>query len=288
MHLVFAPPNMKKIFLYTSIYTALGAALACFATDTIFGLPLIKEFYLFLFFATLCTYNVHWYFTPTHAHNKDRENWSVANKKILASISIVAFVVGIYFLYMYLWKFVLYILPLVLISILYTAPKIPYPLLQQLRKFVIAKTLYLSIAWTYATVILPLLLHQTSLSDINWQYAFHRFTFILIICGLFDYKDRIEDAQGGIKSMLAMAGVGIVGAIMQVLISMSMLSNFRLVPYLSTVDILLNFVPLIAIMVFYKKSIQTNSEVWYYFVLDGLIFINGAIYAILFSGRWIL
>jgi hypothetical protein len=277
--------HLKQTFLYTSIYTAIGAALASFATDAIFNLHLTFYFFAFLFFATLCTYSMHWYFTPIHAHDKNRENWSVENKKILAIISIVSFVAGLIILYLYLLQNIIFILPLVVISILYTAPKIPMAQFQNLRKFVLGKTLYLAIAWTYATVVLPILIKDSNISNIQWQYAFHRFTFIFIICGLFDYKDRIEDKQGGIKSMLAIAGVGIVGAIMQVLVSMSMLSNFRLVPYLSTKDILLNLLPLLLIILLYKKSIQTKDEVWYYFVLDGLLFINGAIYAILYIAK---
>jgi hypothetical protein len=272
---------IKKVFAYTSIYTAFGTTLACIATDSIFELHTLNVFFIFMFFATLCTYNMHWFFTPNVLHDKERENWSIANKYILATISIISFVICAIILYRYLWHQIFFILPLAMAALIYTAPKIPIAALQPLQKLVVGKTLYLAVAWTYATVYLPIILHQQSLTSVQWQFVWHRFFLVFIICGLFDYKDKVEDTQGGIKSMIIKASVGLIATIGQVLLSMSILGAFRLVPDLHTIDAVLNFVPLILLMFFFKRSMQSTNETWYYFVVDGLLFINGFIYLLM-------
>ncbi len=269
---------LKKLFLYTNLYIAAGAAVAVYGTCQILHLQILNAFYPFLFFATLCSYNFHWFFTPDALHDRERENWSVKNKTIIAALAILSAIGAAYFAWQLPIAYLFFASPLVVLSFIYTAPKIPHVAFANFKKYIFAKTIYLAAAWTYATVLLPIFITQQNFSDTFFQYTLHRFALLLVICGLFDYRDKIEDALGGIKSIIALASVGLVHIIVQVLIAMSILSNIKLTDEIKPIFLAFNFIPILLIMFLYKRNLDSKNEVYYYFVLDGLIFINGAIY----------
>jgi hypothetical protein len=269
---------LKKIFLYTNLFIAIGAVAACYATSATLQLHFSNWFYLLLFGSTLCSYCIHWYFTPQHVHARDRENWSVSNKNILLGMATIGAACGVYGALKVPTTFLLYIIPLVIFTFIYTAPKIPFGPFQKLKKYIFAKTFYLTIGWVYATVILPIILCEPKFNGIHYQFMVHRFAFIFLICGLFDYRDRVEDSQGGISSMIAKASIGIIHIAGQILLSISILAACYLVEKIDTIYFVCNFLPIIITMIFYKKSLNSSNETWFYGVLDGLLFINGFLY----------
>jgi hypothetical protein len=270
----------KKIFIYTNCWISLGAVLAAYATACTFSILLPNNFYYFLFAATLCSYNLHWYFTPPQHHVRERENWSVQNKNVILALTLIAGIGAAFFFVQLPTAYYVFIIPLVVFTFIYTAPKIPYAPFNRLRNHVYAKTLYLTIGWLYATVILPIIITQPFFSSTHYQYAVHRFAFLFIVCGLFDYRDRVEDINGGVKSMLAAASIGLIHIIVQVLLGISILAGLKLYTDVSTLYFISNFVPILLLMLFYKKSIASKNEIWFYGLLDGLIFVNGIIYAL--------
>jgi hypothetical protein len=273
--------KIKEVLLYTNIYTAAGASFACLGTLAVFGIKHINPaFYIFIFCATLSSYCLHWYFTPTSAAD-DRSQWSLKNKNILAGIGVVSFVAGIFQLYYLPLSFLLYVLPLVLFSLLYTAPKIPMQPFIQLRSQVRWKTLYLSLAWTYATSLLPFFLNSTApLPDGILNYLLSRWALIFIACLLFDYRDHIEDQQAGIKTIIYTLGQPLLITLIIFLISFGILNNAHLCGQISQLAWFINFLPFIILMFIFKKSFTTKDEWFYTGIIDGMMYLVGFVYVI--------
>jgi hypothetical protein len=274
-----AMQKLKQLFLFTNIYTAAGAAFASMGTMAVFGKANLHiAFYIFMFCATLSSYCLHWYFTPNSA-NDERSQWSITTKKILALIGVISFLIGLLQWYFLPLQFLIYVLPLVLFSLLYSAPKIPMQPFVQLRSQVRWKTLYLSLAWTYATSLLPLLLDTSSaLPNGIYSYVLSRWSLIFIACLLFDYRDHVEDQQAGIKTILYTLGQPLLVTLITVLISFGILNNVHLFGLISHTAWAINFLPFLILMFIFKKSFTTKDEWFYTGILDGMMYLVGFIF----------
>jgi hypothetical protein len=262
------------VFLYTNIYTALGAALASMATSKAFLLNLDIDFFIFLFFATWSSYSLHWYFTSP-MDNDLRSVWSYRNKKWTAAFGILSFVIGLFYLTKIPQQYILGIVPLVFFSLLYSAPKIPYQPFIKLRKYVRAKTIYLALAWTYATSVLPFILAaQLTFPEKAITFIVYRFALIFIVCLLFDYRDNTSDKAAGIKSILYNLGMPILNGIITFFISIGFLCNAHLRNHIDLKIWILFFLPLVLIMFLFKKAYSSKDDFFYYFIIDGLMFVQ--------------
>ncbi len=264
----------KHFLLYTNLLPAIGAGLASMATCNVLQLPVNIFYSMFLAFATFCSYNLHWYFTPTHSFTLQKEEWSVTNKKILASLSLFGGIGAVYFVsklpILSLW----YILPLLVVTFIYTAPKIPHPLFAKLQPMVRGKTLYLAFTWLYATVLIPISISHASYNTTTNQYIAYRFFLFFIVCGLFDYRDRVIDGLGGIKSIIAMAGAGVVKWVVQILLAICIVANLHLWDLINNSYFFLHFVPILLLIIFYSSLEKSNkNDWWYYGFLDAIVFI---------------
>jgi len=181
--------KLFRFFLYSNLFIACCATVMVYQTCQL----LLHErpdiyFTCFVFFATVCSYSFHWYFTPPDANSpSDRMVWLTSNRnvhRILFFLGLFGAVVsGLFLLEFWTW-----VLLSVFITFFYSAPKVPYPYFKQLRKVALGKTILLAVVWTYVTTILPLIISRQ-----DWQFTFTlfaagRFFFIYAICILFDYS----------------------------------------------------------------------------------------------------
>ena len=92
------------------------------------------------------------------------------------------------------------LLPGILLTFLYSAPKLPQKIFRGLRRIAIGKTLYLAFVWVYVTTVLPIIV-----AGARWHPSFifftaSRFFFVYACCLIFDYRDREDDRTAGIVS----------------------------------------------------------------------------------------
>jgi hypothetical protein len=269
--------ELKKIFIYTNIWIAAIAVLAIYGTASALQLPLPIKFYGFMFFATLTSYSLHWYYTPNEMHNRYRETWSVANKNVLLGFLLVG-IIGTFYFFGYIpAKIYLLVFPLVLFTFIYTAPKLPVRFFAGFKKYIVAKTVYLAVGWTYATTILPIIYFDQDFTATHYQFTVYRFALLLIICGLFDYRDRVEDTTNGIKTLIANASAPIVIWVLQIVMGIGIIANLKMIEQIKTIHFALNFLPILVLLLVTKQSIQSKKELLYYGLLDGLIGVMGLV-----------
>ncbi len=261
--------------LFSSIYIAVCAVVMCYSTYLIFNLTVSTSFLYFVFFATLCSYNFHWYFTFSNTSSSKKVRWSYRNKKLHVILFFISGLLAFYFAFLlkqhWDWLFVSAV-----ITFLYSAPKIPHKTFDVLKKVAIAKTIFLALAWTHVTAILPVIFSNTEWSPAMEAFAVNRFFLIYPICILFDYRDRHQDLKEGIRSMITHfsdSGIDIIfwGSLITFLIT-----NFFLfllgVPFFTCFAL---FVPGVVLAFMYKPSKKNVADYRYYFVLDGLMMLSG-------------
>src|ERR1700748_3831632 len=152
----------------------------------------------FVFFATICSYNFHWYLTPRSAAPSRRVYWTDPHRLLHFVLYLVGIVgSAVYFLYLLPWFPALCFAAF--LTFLYSAPKLPYRPFRALRRIAVGKTLFLAFVWVYVTTVLPLLI-----ADAHWSGSFvlftaGRFFFIYALCIVFDLRDREDDRTQGIR-----------------------------------------------------------------------------------------
>jgi len=272
-----------------------------FGTVRLFEIQLDPDFYILVFFSTLSSYCLHWYFTSeglqiekneltsdsminnqtitiiNHTLPELRLTWNIKYKRILLLLLIVStIIIGFIFLIRPIWIF--FFMPTAIATLIYTAPKLPISVFKKLEGKALAKTFYLTTIWTYVTCILPLQVADAKINKLAVLYITCQFLFIYLICLLFDYRDRKKDNFNFIiintnkhfnKIFQFISGLFIL-----------ILSVFYLITHngVMTLSLLIGFLTVYSTS---KKSINTSSDYWYYFTLDGLMALPVTVYILL-------
>jgi 4-hydroxybenzoate polyprenyltransferase len=273
---------ISGIFLFSSFYIALCAVLMVYQAAHLFLQGTITPaIYFFVFFATVCSYNFHWWLSTHSATGSERLQWALNNKSLhlilcmigLAGAAIFFFPLRQYWFWIGIGGF---------LTFLYTAPKIPQKVFMGLRQIAIGKTIFLALVWTYITTVLPFVI-----SGRHWMAGFtwftgSRFFLIYAICLLFDYRDREDDKADGIRSMITFfkerginnlfAGSLVLFVASTVILYWNGLNVFQIVVLL---------VPGIVLAALYNYSKKNFSDYFYYGVLDGLMMLSAVLMLLL-------
>jgi hypothetical protein len=249
----------------------------CWTTSYYVGGHGISPYFEFVFFATLCSYCLHWALTEGEP-NTLRMQWTIEYRKLLFLFFSLAALGAVYTGWSLLqyWK---WILPLVVLTFLYSAPKIPFRPFSYLKGFAFGKTVYLAFVWTAVTVGLPIVLSDIAwTSNVTW-FLCNRFLLFLLSCVLFDYKDRNEDA--GIKNLITYINEPILNWIFGGLLFLFFLSSFSLYQFDYSSNKAMNAValnlPALLLGVTFSISKKTKNDRWFFFFLDGLMFLTGVV-----------
>ncbi len=247
----------------------------CYQTILLFNLAFDETFICFVFFGTLCSYNFHWYFTFHANPASDKVSWSLQNKPLHIALFLIGLAGASYtaFLLRDHWAALLVSMA---IAFLYSAPKVPLPLFKNLKRIAIGKTIFLALAWSFITAILPVMIAKVEWTPAMETFAVNRFFFLYPICILFDYRDRAADAAEGIRSMITQLdekGIDVIfwGSLVAALLSGCLLCLFGL-PAGTCVVLML---PAILLAFLYTPSKKNRDDLYYYFLLDGLMMLSG-------------
>ncbi len=268
----------KKIFdffLFTSLFVSGCAVVMVYQTYAlILNTPLNIHFAAFVFFSTVCSYNFHWALTPTSSAPSQRLQWDEKHKRHHLLLAVIGLTGAVIFFFYFKEKW-FYILPSAVLSFLYSAPKIPYPFFQLLKKIAIGKTIFLAAIWTYVTAALPVLI-EGSFSEKAILFCIGQFFFIYAICILFDFRDKEDDKADGIRSMITYFNDQGVKALFLISITVFIILSILLQRTgVAWPNILLLIFPSLLLIGLFNHSKRNFSDYLYYFVLDGLMMLSG-------------
>jgi 4-hydroxybenzoate polyprenyltransferase len=250
-------------------------------TSHVLHLPVSYDFFGFVFFASICSYNFHWFLTPQSHKSPDRVKWTHDHKNTHL-LFYFAGVIGsiVFFVKLHHHWFALFFATF--ITFLYSAPKIPLPYFRFLKQVAIGKTTFLTTVWTYVTAIMPVFIAGEHFNHQMKLFAASRFFLIYSICILFDYRDRDDDKEEGIRSMITYfdeQGVNRLFAFS--LIAFVIFTLGLLFTGLSLVSVVVLLIPGFMLAILYSYAKRNFSDYLYYFVLDGLMMLSGLLMLLL-------
>jgi 4-hydroxybenzoate polyprenyltransferase len=263
-------------FVFSSLYIAISAVLMVWQTTwLLLGVVPPGRLLGFVFFATICSYNFHWYLTPRSISPSRRVQWTYRHKALHFVLYLTG-VVGSAVYFFYLAHYFIALCFAAFLTFLYSAPKLPQRAFQRLQKIAVGKTLFLSFVWVYVTTVLPLIV-----AGAKWHPSFVLFTtgrFFLIygICIIFDYRDRDDDKQHGIRSLITLLSEKGIDLLFWISMTGFFLSNLALAFYhYPAYYVFLLLIPGVITSALYKESKRNFSDDLYYIVLDGLMMFSG-------------
>ena len=263
-------------FVFSSLYIAICAVVMIWQTSRLLlGSPPPGRLLGFVFFATICSYNFHWYLTPRSAEPTYRVLWTHRHKTLHFVLYLTGLVgAGVYFLYLLPWFFALCFA--ILLTFLYSAPKLPWPIFRQLQKIAVGKTLFLAFVWVYVTTVLPLIIQGAQWHPSFVLFIASRFFFIYSLCIIFDYRDRKDDRMQGIKSLITLLDDKGIDRLFWTAIILFFLTSFALSGYhYPAFYIFLLVIPGLIVASIYRETKRNSSDDLYYIVLDGLMMFSG-------------
>lgn len=260
-------------FLFTSLFISGCALLMVDQTNHLLQLHYeVPEYLLFVFFATLCSYNFHWYLTPDMPSETLRIGWTRRNRKLHLALFIIG-CIGSAWYFFYFIEHWFWLLGSVVLTFLYSAPKLNF--FQYLRKVAVGKTIFLAFVWMYVTTFLPIAIDNEHWGLPATLLCIHRFFLIYAICIIFDYRDRQWDREQGIRSMIthfSEKGVNTIFVVSLLLFAAATAwFSYLQTGWLSFVILLL---PGIITALLYPYAKKSFSDYLFYFVLDGLMMLS--------------
>lgn len=267
--------KLFDLFLFSSLFIALCAVMMTLQTNDLLHLEYNHTNYLaFVFFSTICSYNFHWYLTPDSFTEHDRALWTRQHKRLHLMLFFIGMAGAGWFFFSFIHQWFWLCVPVVL-TFLYSAPKLPYAPFAWLKKVAIGKTLFLSLVWLYVTTLAPIILGGRDWRQEYVYFTCGRFFLVYAICIVFDYRDREHDRKDGIRSMITYfseTGINVLfyGSLLVFLIATVAL-YFSGYPALTIVFLL---IPGVIVLALYKTAKRNFSDYLYYFVLDGLMMLS--------------
>lgn len=273
---------LRKIvdyIVFSSLYVAICSVVMIWQTSRLLTdtLPSIRLLG-FVFFATICSYNFHWFLTPRTAGPSRRVLWT-QHHKALHFVLYLTGAVGAIVYFFYLTHYILAIGLAGLLTFLYSAPKLPYRYFHRLRSIAIGKTFFLSFVWVYVTAVLPVIMAwpaRTAWPGSFCWYILGRFFLIYACCLIFDFRDREDDRAEGIVSMVTKLNEKNIDWLFIISMVCFTVSTFALYFYQYPIlYIFLLLVPGIILAFLYPVTKRNYSDYLYYVVLDGIVMLSG-------------
>jgi len=263
-------------FVFSSLYLAICSVVMIWQTTRLLmGTAPPGRLLGFVFFATICSYNFHWYLTPRSAEPSYRVLWTHRHKTLHFVLYLTGLVGAcVYFLYLLPWFFAICFA--VLLTFLYSAPKLPWPFFRRLQQIAIGKTIFLTFVWVYVTTVLPLIIEGVQWHPSYILFTASRFFFIYALCIIFDYRDREDDRIQGIKSLITILDDKSIDRIFWASLVLFFLTCFALSIYhYPAFYIFLLIIPGLLLGSLYRESKRSTSDYLYYILLDGLVMFSG-------------
>lgn len=234
-------------------------------------LPMDRSLAGFVFFSTLTSYSFHCYFTSHSVIASPRINWIKKNRYI-HTVLFFAGLAGIIIFFYSLHHIWLWLMPAAAATFLYSAPKVPNKYFRALRKFAFGKTFFLALVWTYVTTILPVVITETAWRGEFTFFVLSRFFLIYSICIIFDYRDKADDKEAGLRSLIIYLDEKKITYLFFLSILLFIVSTIGMIHYNHTIlNTFLLLSPGIIAALLYNHARKNFSDYLYYVVLDGLM-----------------
>jgi hypothetical protein len=202
--------RLRYTFFYGNIWIASGAAFSCWQTAVVLQLELAPLLVVFVFCATLFSYNFDRY-TERLAFSESyqtRHQWLFDHRKELAFFTILPGVAWVILCFWLPMPVLIWLIHLGLISVGYSVPlwKMKNGERFALRKIGLTKALFVAYVFAAVGVGLPVVWSGYAFDSRFLIEFFARFCFLLALCIPFDLRDEPIDRSHGMLTLPVLLG----------------------------------------------------------------------------------
>jgi len=254
-----------------SVFVAFCAVAMSWQTAQLLKADINLFMYGFIFFATLCSYNFYWILSKlSFAQKKDIPE--LLAKQTSGFLILLIASIGLLYCFSQAAIPLHFIVIAVLLTMLYALPLLPIPSLQFTRKAGILKTILLAFTWTYVTVMIPVPKDDWYLNKAGLFIITHRFLFMLMLCIIFDNRDKEIDKIRGLSSLATDLKPVTLRFFIYLIFALLFITDFFFSYSGITLSqsIALQFSN-IALLAVYFYAIKKRGYLYYYFFVDGMM-----------------
>ena len=254
-----------------SIFIAFCAVALTFQTALLLRTDIDGFVYGFIFFATLCSYNFYWIISKAAFTKPGTLHLMLQEKKTGLLILSLSGIGAVFCLYQYPLP-VQFILTSFLLTCLYALPLLPFRPFYFMRKAGVLKTFLLAFTWAYVTVFIPLQKTYLLLSNAELFVFTRRFLFMLMLCIIFDNRDKAVDKIRGLHSLATDLKPGHLRIFIYLIFVTLFTTNFLYGHYgLTFNQSVALHISTVALLAVYFYSLKKRSYLFYYFFVDGMM-----------------
>lgn len=260
-----------QFILSHSIFVAICAVALAFQTSQLLHLDDSFFLYGFIFFATLSSYNFYWLLSKFSFKEKTVAATFLKNELTGFTLFIVSSL-GMFFCLSRSGIPLPAVITAVLLTVVYSIPLLPFTFLQFTRKAGVLKTILLAFTWAYVTAFLPMQKSWLLLTNADLFIISRRFLFMLMLCIIFDNRDRTVDKIRGLHSLATDIRPATLRALIYLVFAVLFTTNFFYRAYgISLNQSIALQVSTTALLVVYFFSTRKQGYLFYYFLVDGLM-----------------
>ena len=227
--------------------------------------------YGFIFFATLGSYNSYWILSKISFTKKDSVAGLLKKETSVFFILILSATGGVYF-FCTSGLSGSFIITSVLLIVIYSLPILPIKILQITRKAGCLKTILLSFTWAYVTAFMPIKKTYMLLNVADLFIISYRFLFMLMLCIIFDNRDKAIDKIRGLRSLATDVKPEQLKILVYIIFGILFISPFFYNDYYMAWHQLVALqISTLALSVVYFYATKKQGYFFYYFIVDGLM-----------------
>ena len=227
----------------------------------------------FVFFATICSYNFHYIMGSIYAEQKFSMHLLYLQYQRVVFMAVGGVGAWLFFSAVHVKPINAAIA--FLLTLTYSIPLIPLKQLNFTRRAGFLKTLLLAFTWMFVTAYMPLSRFNSQFTAAGWLMLISRFLFMLMLCILFDNRDKLIDRKYGLHSLSTYLPPMLMKQVIYVLFAVLFIINFLFYQHEITVlQIAALQVTGVITMIFYIFSNKKQGYYFYYFGVDGLMILS--------------
>ena len=263
--------KLLLFILSHSIFIAVCAVALTFQTAQLLQLTNNFFVYGFIFFATLCSYNFYWIVSKVSFAKKNLV-WPMLKNEATGFTLLLIAAVGTLICFFKSSLPVDAVVTAIVLTILYSIPLLPIHFLQFTRKAGVLKTVLLAFTWAYVTAFIPLQKTYWLLTNADLFIISRRFLFMLMLCIIFDNRDKAVDKIRGLHSLATDIKPAVLKILIYIIFAVLLFSNFYAdhfgIRFSQSIALQIST---LALLIIYFFSTKKQGYLFYYFLVDGLM-----------------
>lgn len=271
---------MKWLFhfiLSHSIFIAFCAAALSLQTLQLLSLPTNRYLLAFIFFAALGGYNAYWILS-NYSFNRHIKFRIFLQKRTSSFFVLIAAITGMFFCLAHLHLFMYNMIIAALLLTVYSLPVTPFKRMHFILKAGVLKTIVLALAWTIITTMVPLQISIVSMGNTALLIFISRFLFMLMLCIIFDKRDAAVDKLRGLQSLATEIKPMILHYLIGFIFAGHLfISYLMLAQQVSTGRVIALIITGLITFFVYISSLKKRGYFFYYFLVDGLMFLSAVL-----------